>query len=100
MHAPHRSRFRQSLQFVLVKKIIVKSSDPKDAQIKYNEEKKKIVGVPEMIEDHKSEPVVPFPRRFMQSKAPHQEVLDMFKGIKINIPLLEAINRFHLIPKF
>lgn len=67
------------------------SLDPKDAQTKYNEEREKTVGVPKMTDERKYEIVVPFPQRLMQSKIPHQDVSDIFKGVKINILLLDAI---------
>ena len=49
-----------------------------------------------------SKPVAPFPQRLTHSKKkiPNQEILDVFKEVKVNIPLLDAIKQVPSLPSF
>ena len=57
---------------------------------------------PEKETEHVFEPVVPFPQRLLSSKAmvKAQDVLEVFKQVKINIPLLDAIKQIPSYAKF
>ncbi|CAJ2642326.1 unnamed protein product [Trifolium pratense] len=57
---------------------------------------------PELDEDEEQSIPLPFPQRAVKSKREHQfdmdrEILDVFKKVEVNIPLLEAIKQ---IPKY
>ncbi|CAN6588980.1 unnamed protein product [Malus baccata var. baccata] len=55
--------------------------------------------VPNVVNSNTNLPNVPFPRRFAQSKKEESEkdILDTFRKVQVNIPLLDAIKQ---IPKY
>ncbi|KAM0978837.1 hypothetical protein ACFX2C_014766 [Malus domestica] len=58
--------------------------------------------VPNMINSNVMPPNVPFPRRFMQSKNEEAEndILETFRKVQVNIPLLDAIKQVPRYAKF
>ncbi|MBT0984495.1 hypothetical protein KJ032_25915, partial [Salmonella enterica subsp. enterica serovar Typhimurium] len=58
--------------------------------------------VPILINYNVVPPNVPFPRRFMQSKNEEAEkdILETFRKVQVNIPLLDAIKQFQGMPSF
>ncbi|KAM3007735.1 hypothetical protein FF2_031950 [Malus domestica] len=58
--------------------------------------------VPILINSNVVPPNVPFPRRFMQSKKEEAEkdILEMFRKVQVNIPLLDAIKKVPRYAKF
>ncbi|CAJ2661899.1 unnamed protein product [Trifolium pratense] len=69
---------------------------------KNNKNKSTPTPTPELDEDEEQSIPLPFPQRTVKSKREHQfdmdmEILDVFKKVEVNIPLLEAIKQ---IPKY
>ncbi|KAM2044928.1 hypothetical protein ACFX1T_009188 [Malus domestica] len=58
--------------------------------------------VPILINSNVVPPNVPFPRRFMQSKKEETEkdILEMFRKVQVNIPLLDTIKQVPRYAKF
>ncbi|KAM1768954.1 hypothetical protein TB2_046645 [Malus domestica] len=58
--------------------------------------------VPNLIISNVSPPNVPFPRRFMQSRKEEAEkaILETFRKVQVNIPLLDAIKQAPRYAKF
>ncbi|KAM1908062.1 hypothetical protein ACFX14_027623 [Malus domestica] len=58
--------------------------------------------VPILINSNVIPPNVPFPRRFMQSKKEEAEndILETFRKVQVNIPLLDAIKQVPRYAKF
>ncbi|XP_070669059.1 uncharacterized protein [Malus domestica] len=58
--------------------------------------------VPNVVISNINLPIVPFPRRFAQSKKEESEkdILDTFRKVQVNIPLLDAIKQVPRYAKF
>ncbi|CAN6554890.1 unnamed protein product [Malus baccata var. baccata] len=58
--------------------------------------------VPNVVISNTNLPIVPFPRRFAQSKKEESEkdILDTFRKVQVNIPLLDAIKQVPRYAKF
>ncbi|CAN6686583.1 unnamed protein product [Malus baccata var. baccata] len=58
--------------------------------------------VPNVVISNTNLPNVPFPRRFAQSKKEESEkdILDTFRKVQVNIPLLDAIKQVPMYAKF
>ncbi|CAN6586227.1 unnamed protein product [Malus baccata var. baccata] len=58
--------------------------------------------VPNVVNSNTNMPNVPFPRRFAQSKKEESEkdILDTFRKVQVNIPLLDAIKQVPRYAKF